>query len=64
MTNSNPSNSKLSNIHPEIVFIQDEAIVPIQCYDEIEQMTEQHLEIVFKQIERKRRGTYGIRDSV
>jgi hypothetical protein len=63
MTNSNPSSSKSSNTCPEIILIHDEAIVPIHCYDEFEQMTEQQLEIVFKQIERKRREAFGIRDS-
>lgn len=62
MTNSNPSNSKSSNTHPEIILIYDEVIVPIGSYDEFEQMTEQQLESIFKQIERKRREAYGISD--
>lgn len=59
MTNSNPSSSKSPNTFPEIIFIHDEVIVPIQCF---EQMTEQQLESIFKQIDRKRREAYGISD--
>ena len=62
MTNSNPSSSKSPNTFPETIFIHDEVIVPIGSYDEFEQMTEQQLESIFKQIERKRCEAYGISD--